>query len=254
MTAIICNPPMTTGPQAAEDEYLTCQGVMLARTVPEETANGDVTVCSAWWAPALTDNGLVRIYPMPVESGYRAWRRYDLELTKSDKDPRWRSYKLGIRPEEVAPRSLRDDLKPALKRLAEGTTIDRLNEKRDSMGVIRPQWLEWSYETGVPDLTRSFGRRTFGLRPRLKFADAAKEHNLALNEWGCYEFLRKGHDPEQLWSAKKLGDPAREYLLLVGNYRDHLKSWVVIDVISYEARQPALFLEGQTPLRDAGAA
>lgn len=244
MTVIICNPPTGSAPDPVDAEYLTCRGVLLARTVPEETANGDVTVCSAWWVPALTLGGLVRIYPMPLESGYRAWRRYDLELTKSEKDSRWRSYKLGMRPESIGPGSERDDLKPALRRLSEGTTIARLNEKLDSMGVIRPRWLKWYYETGIPDSERSFGRRTFGLRPRLKFTDAAGEHDLALNEWGCYEYLRKGNNPDQLWSAKKLGDPGREYFLLVGNYRDNPTSWVVIDVISYEAKQPALFLDG----------
>src|SRR4051812_39631546 len=117
------------------DRTLLCQATLLARTVPEETSNGDITVCSAWWAPAL--GGLIRIYPLDMRAGMKAWRRYELVLPKGKKAPRWRSNKTGGPAEPVA-RPGREALYEPLSASADGTTIVGLNRRRDSMGVIRP--------------------------------------------------------------------------------------------------------------------
>ena len=62
---------------------LTCQATLLARTVPEETSSGDITVCSAWWAPAL--GGLIRIYPLDMRAGI-VWD--EATMTDYNRDPK----------------------------------------------------------------------------------------------------------------------------------------------------------------------
>lgn len=218
---------------------LTCEGVLLARTVPEETKDGDVTVCSAWWIPSL--GGFVRIYPLPIKSELRAWNQYELRLTKSNKDSRWRSFKLAEEAPRLVRRGNREDLRAVLESAAIGTTVKRLNEQRDSMGILRPAELELVFEYGQADLTHSFGRRTFDVRPRLQFRDVDGDHNLGLNEYGCFEWLRKGNAPEALRDNLRLDYPDREQLLLVGNLRDHRNAWVVIAVVGYGAKQASLF-------------
>lgn len=232
-------------------DRLTCEGVLLARTVPEETRDGEITVCSVWWIPAL--GGLTRIYPLDLKGREHAFRTYRLELTKSAKDPRYRSFKLadGASPVPVGTPSMRDRLREPLEHLATDATITRLNNQRDSLGVIRPLSLKGVYEQGAPDVTKRWGRRTFGLRPRICFEDAAGTHALGLNEWGCYEWLRKGGDPEQLWQNLRLGYADREELLLVGNIRDHPTSWVVISVLGYGAHQASLFSHVPDPLKES---
>ena len=233
---IICNPP-AAAPSLADT--VNCEAVLLARTVPEETRDGAVTVCSAWWQPTL---GLIRVYPMPLASGQEAWRRYRLELTRSGRDARWRSFKLADGgPIDCADaHSARDRLHAHLAGSA--TTIAQLNQKRDSLGVVRPvSSINLDLERGAPDRSREFGRKTFEIRPYLRFDDADGSHRLALNEWGCYEFIRKGGDPARL--NLRLDDPGREQLLLVGNLRDHPTTWVVIAVVGYDAVQPALFVQ-----------
>ena len=216
---------------------------MIARTVPEETKDGEVVICSAWWVPAL--GGLTRIFPLTFARRCQAWCRYRLELTRSLDDARWRTFELadGGPIECVNTYSAREQLRSQFERLAPGTTIKQLNEKRDSLGVIRPIGaLSLHLEECEPDTSREFGRRTFSTRPRLRFNDAGGAHDLSLNEWGCYEWLRKGGEPERLAENLRLDDPTRDQLLLVGNLRNHPTSWVVISVIGYAAIQPALFV------------
>jgi hypothetical protein len=238
--AIVCNPPPAA--TISDSDSLTLEGTLIAQTVPEQTQDGGVVICSAWWMPAL--DSLVRVYPMPFTGGRRAWRRYRLELRRDNrKDSRWRSFELadGGPIECIDRRPQRDSLRCQLERLARGTTIDRLNERRDSMGVIRPVGeVALHIEHATPDASREFGRKTFGARPKLRFDDADGHHDLSLNEWGCYEFIRKGGDPEKL--NLRLDDPAREQLLLVGNYRNHPNSWCVVSVVGYAAVRPRLFV------------
>lgn len=237
MTAIICNPP---APAPSLSDSVTCEAVLLARTVPEETRAGNVSICSAWWQPTL---GLIRVYPMPFDGACKAWRRYRLELARSDHDSRWRSFKLadGGPIDCVDTHSARDQLHREIERLSRETTIKQLNEKRDSLGVIRPIGpVELKLKEAAPDPEREFGRNTFEVQPYLHFFDADGEHTASLNEWGCYEWLRKGNDPNAL--PLRLNDPAREQFLLVGNLRDHPMAWVVIAVLGYTTDRPALFV------------
>jgi hypothetical protein len=236
---IHCNPPAASPPSV--HDTIHCEAVLLARTVPEETRDGDVSICSAWWQPTL---GLIRVYPMPLASRQQTWRRYRLELTRSGRDNRQRSFKLadGGPLDCTDTHSARDRLRARLEKMATATTISRLNEIRESLGVIRPvSGIDLDLERGEPDHSRSFGRKTFEVRPYLRFDDLDGKHRLALNEWGCYEFIRKGGDATQL--NLRLDDPGREQLLLVGNLRDHPTTWVVIAAIGYDAVQPALFLQ-----------
>jgi hypothetical protein len=221
-------------------DAVACEAVLLARTVPEETAGGEVSICSAWWCPPL--GGLIRIYPLQF-GGLKAWRRYRLQLTKSSKDSRWRSFKLADGAPEFIANVGRDALREDLMAASKGKTLRQLNTARDSMGIIRPVELEGVLERDEPDLTRHFGKNTFGVRPRLQFRDADGDHNLGLNDWGCYEWIRKGGDPEQLWHNLRLFYPDREQLLLVGNLRDHRNAWIVIAVVGYGAVQPPLFAQ-----------
>lgn len=228
---------------------MDCEGVLLAKTVPEQTKDGDVTICSAWYIPDL--GGLTRVYPLPRWPSLPVWTRYRLHLTKSDKDSRFRSYKLkdGSIPTALSSDG-REAMRPYLTQLADRKeTIRSLNSKRDSMGIIRPLSIEGSWERGAPDITRQFGRKTFDLRPRICFEDQDGSHSLGLNEWGCYEWLRKGKKPDQLWANLRLSYSDREQLLLVGNLRDHPTAWVVIAVIGYGAIQASLFRHVPEPIR-----
>jgi hypothetical protein len=223
-------------------DVVTCEAILLARTVPEETRDGEVGVCSAWWQPSL--GGLVRVYPLKLGGDLHAWDRYELQLVKSRKDSRWRSYKLADEAPRLVGHGRRDDLRDALTAASDGVTIRRLNERRDSMGVIAPRALAGILEhDDNPVSTHRFGRKTYGIRPRLHFVDTDGEHELGLNEWGCYEWLRKGGEATQLWANLRLDRDDREHLLLVGNLRDHPTAWVVIAVIGYSRMTLGLWLE-----------
>lgn len=234
---------------------LTGEAVLIARTVPELTKDGTPTVCSVWWEESY---GLFRLYPLDIKWTLTQWGTYQIDCRRNKRDGRHESWRVERAPVPVDTTELgkstnKKKFVEALPTLT-AASIDALNIKRCSLGVIKPIGLSmnWEYDKSQdPAMLRLFtelepqhagiGRNSYPHRPRLIFTDASGSHNLSFNEWGSYEFLRKGHPHHELAAALKLDDPDRDYALVVGNMNHQRNAWLVIHCISWVRDQPTLF-------------
>lgn len=239
--------------------------VILGRTVPEQTRDGRVVVCCAGYSDDL--GGLARIYPLPRFAKLPRWTvtRVPLEADRPH-DQRFESFKVQADRQDMGAvdRAIeRTSTLPATGRLAavdrfRVASIGELNEKRLSLGIIVPDDLAYSFEydheaddclmqfEGMETPRPENGRRSYLERPRIQFRDEEGRHDLALNEWGVYEWLRKNPDRRrQVFDNLRFGDSDREARLLVGNLRHRRNAWVVIAYLSFEKAQPSLFDRSQ---------
>lgn len=230
------------------------QATLIARTIPERTKKGRPQVCSVWWSEDL---GLFRVYPLNMQWRLKAFNRYSLRIERNPKDNRQESWKI------VDPPQLVEDRQDSARREFIGhidamtaSSISDLNARRASLAILNPEHidLDWEYDRGTdPNMLRLFedalptntsmiGRNCYPHRPRIVFADGDGNHNLSLNEWGCYQLLSKpDYQTHDLRRALRLDQRDREFRLLVGNMNNHRISWLVIHLISWCEPQQSLF-------------
>lgn len=236
--------------------------VFLGTTVPEQMSDGRVVRCSAGYSHDR--RSLVRVYPISPFGSVKRWQRYRIALEQNPKDNRVESYKLaGDRtdPDGLTRQLVDGGLLGTVDKGDRLHDIDRylvpsirwMNDRRLSLGIVEPEAIETRFEYDQhadPDAPRfpgmeephpEWGRKSYALRPRLRFSDEDGHHDLGLNEHGCFEWLRKGHDPHQLWHNLRIGDRSRDVRLLVGNLCNQRNAWVVISYLSFPKAAPSLF-------------
>lgn len=227
--------------------------VFLGTTVPEQSSDGRIMVCSAGYSGER--RSLVRVYPLPRAAGVHRWEMYRLPLETNPHDSRPESYKLRHACRKTALDAVTDALLkvgkvPATERLA---AVDRylapsiawLNSRRASLGVIIPEDLDYRFESDMAadaavlklfddEPAPKVGRRSFPKRPRIRFVDDDGQHDLSFNEWGAYEWLRKNPErPVQVFENLRFGASDRDVRLLVGNFNHHRTSWCVVAYLSF---------------------
>jgi hypothetical protein len=242
--------------------------VLLGTTVPEAMKDGRVVRCSAGYS--VEHGALIRLYPLSPRGGLHRWDRFHVALERNPKDSRRESYKLaGDRHDQDAVDELTWQLQqnglwqkvPESARLADVErfvvpSIKYLNDHRLSLGIVAPeQLLDWSYEynreadraqqqfEGMETPKPESGRAAYPQRPKVRFRDADGEHNLSLNEHGCYEYLRKNPQApqENLFNNLRWGQAERDVRLLVGNLSHQRNAWVIIAYLGFAHAEPSLF-------------
>jgi hypothetical protein len=218
------------------------EAMLVARTVPETLKDGSTTICSIWLCPPLAHDCLLRVYPLRLEHKIKAWDVCRLFLTRSERDSREYTYKLAAAPVLIR-HGNRQEVRPLVEQLAGingGVTVKRLDDQRKSMGVI------------APDLYKYVVKRVRGeQRPGLIFEDADGSHNLQIKEWGVHRLLsRPQYGVDDVERALHIDVPSaeRRQYLVVGNLRDHRKTWVIVHVLGYSIGQTALL---PAPVPDA---
>jgi hypothetical protein len=235
--------------------------VMLGTTVPEPNSDGRVFVCSAGVSADL--RSLVRIYPLARRGAPRRWSVNRVPLERNPRDSRTESFKIaGDRTAdghslinqhfepvgEVKPRDRVALLKPY--------TVDSIaeaNAKRRSLAVIHPDSFELNFEHNPMspdspqlglfdvDAEEPQGAKRFAFIPRLRFRDEGGQHNLMLRDWGCYEFMRKYGDTYATRNMAAALHLSPSSSLLIGNFNQHRRSWLIISVLSGIRDAPNLF-------------
>lgn len=221
----------------------------LGRTVPEESKKYGWKVCSAGYSAEL--NSFVRVYPLPMINPLRQRSVSTLELERNTQDARQESWRLrrefddgGIVDVQTQQRPTEHVLGWLESRVA--PSIAYLNERRLSLGVIRPKAMKpyfrdrESGKTDDPsqlllfeDLDVAFGADAIRSAPYLRFHDEAGGHDLQVREWGCYEWLRKEPEkPWQVWENSHLTDDEREVFLFVGNMCHRRNVWLIISMFT----------------------
>lgn len=240
--------------------------VFVGRTVPEKTSDGRTVVCSAGFSADF--GGLLRLYPLPPWGHPHRWDvcRVEVEADRRH-DSRPESYKVKADRQDlpaVAAAISKVDVLPKAARLDwldcyRADSINELDQKRRSLGVIAPTDLTCSFEydreadeamlqlPGFESERPDRGRRSFPKRPRVQFRDGdGRSRDLALNAWDAYEWVRKNPGNEtRLFNADHpgmwFGAADREVRLLVGNHLHHRNAWLVIAYLSFQKAQPSLF-------------
>lgn len=242
--------------------------VLLGTTVPEPMKDGRVVRCSAGFSAEL--GRLVRLYPLSPAGGLHRWDQYHVALERNPVDNRDESFKLaGDRHDQAAVDGLTHELVTdghhgTLREAARLEQVDRflapsikfLNERRLSLGIIKPEHLlGYRYEVdphadraqaqfeGLKTPPPSSGRHAYVARPRIQFRDRDGDHDLSFNGHDAFEWLRKNPEAsrDSLFKNLGFGQPDRDVRLLVGNLAHQRNAWVVISYLSFIQGSPSLF-------------
>lgn len=182
------------------------------------------------------------------------WSVSRIPVERNPKDTRRESWKIrgDRRPgahehinEVIEPVSLK--LSPAWQReivaSLQLSSLKAANDRRASLCVILPDDvpridLERGEKAEMAPSPDMFGEvaqlpvaARFKWHPRIRFADAAGQHDLMLRDWGCYELMRK-HGDEAALSLNEALNLTTAPPLLCGNLNRFRMSWLVISVFS----------------------
>lgn len=239
--------------------------IILGRGVPEQISAGRVTVCTAGYSPSI---GFVRLYPTRIDSPLQQWGVVSVEVERNPQDSRAESWKfpdsrsgwehinqhmkvLGEYPKELR-LALMGDLRCHC--------VSELNEKRLSLGIVRPQirraylsenaMHRQAYQPlfDMMEHAEVTTKRDHYFEPRIEYGCGSQcasksAHNQQLLDWGCYQWMK--HNPgkeQQIWSNLHVGDAAWTHYFLIGNQANQRTSFMVINVIRQKATmiQPSL--------------
>ncbi len=213
--------------------------IMLGRTVPEDSKTYGKKVCSAGYSRQL--KGFVRVYPLTRWSKVRQWSICRIALRRNNKDSRGESWRLNDEENESITITGKTSNQIEYDFFeSKVTTIKRLNEKKASLGIIKPTQIAPFFKGKKPgsgytiDMFSIDEEENDYSLPMIDFNDDDSPHKLQVREWGCHEWMRKGGDPSKLWGNLKLSDPNYEHLFFVGNMSNRRNVWLIISLIYRE--------------------
>ncbi len=228
--------------------------VVLGRGAPDQMSDGRITICAAGWSPKF---GFVRIYPTRTSSPLKQWNRVSVPVERNPVDSRAESWKIrGSKSEwdnldrkiAVVGRVEGQEKRQLVRSLVTGC-VNETNDRHGSLAIIEPLELS-GYLSERSDVDPSVQRTLDGdelqrtkhgyrYQPRLQYkcshCVSKGGHDQQLIEWGCYEWFRKEPGREaQVFDNLRLGDPAWEHFLFVGNQANHRKSFLAIGVLRWK--------------------
>ncbi|TAK18267.1 MAG: hypothetical protein EPO37_05580 [Nitrosarchaeum sp.] len=229
--------------------------IVLGHAVPQEHRDLRKSICMMGYSPT---QGLVRLYPVPINVRPKRWEMLKIPVEKSTSDKRSESWKIqGAKNEfdvlfkkihhfdKVKPRNTKNIIDLLLTKYQKDC-ISSLNDKKESLGIIKPQNIEPYFEKRKdydPNIQATLDSDTlyktssnFEFQPRIKYTcsncHAKNGHDQQLLERGAYEWMRKyPSNKEQLWKNYRIGDPNYEHYFLVGNQAKYLNSFMVIGIL-----------------------
>ena len=231
--------------------------IVFGRTAPEDSKKYGQSVCMAGYSEELRQ--LLRLYPMNIRSKVRARCKISVEIERNNKDSRFESWTLKDRTEDsilnVSSPIDKDAILPILKKNAV-ESIKELNEKRLSLGIIKPEKYEIQLKTraniAVPGQLTLFDsfRKSVGVKtannyfhaPYLRIYADDSQSCLQIREWGIYELIRryekegKAITDQDIKRALHIGD-GKDAFFIIGNMVSVRNVWLVIKVFTYD-KQP----------------
>lgn len=232
--------------------------IVLGNAAPDEISDNRKTVCTAGYSPT---HGMIRIYPVPPNASMHRWNIVEVPLERNLKDTRLESWKVQGSKSEWDRLANKIKVKRKLDREEWVALIDELhskfgvgcveelNEKRLSLGLIKPETFEPRFEKRDkhdPSAQMSlFAKEPFltihnyDIQPRITYrcssCRAKNPHDQQVLEWGVYEWIRKNPDKkEQAWKNLHIGEPGYETSFLVGNMALHRTSFMIISIFRYK--------------------
>lgn len=225
--------------------------ILFARSIPEQSKKyGGTFSCSLGFSPKL--QSLVRIYPIPL-THMKMWEMYQIEVEKNIRDSREESYKIGSKTKYENWSGFEKDIILVKKFKKQDvfslisffglhtSTIDDLNKNKKSIGVIKIDSVRCYWNTNerfidtsqltlfndINDELDTYTKDTKRYEARITFRSNNKVHDLQINEWGVYEFLRKFQGKYKVDDAFKYWNNAS--YLLIGNLHSHRNVWSVLN-------------------------
>lgn len=214
--------------------------IMLGRTFPQQTKNNGVTVCACGYSFEMRQ--FIRIYPLKLTDKIPKWSICELELEKPKSDTRAESWK--VVSYLIKGKATKDHEFTVLDKLKR-PSIKHLNELKLSLGVIAPKEIHCylkPYDTKdeghkelVEQLNLFSSEQNLYIPSHIPYLRVVNEdnsvNNLQIREWGVSEFLRKGYNPNDIFSAMKFDKKEYQQLLIVGNMKQFRNNWLVISTV-----------------------
>jgi hypothetical protein len=243
-----------------QEKLLVDDCIVLGQAVPDEISDSRHTVCTAGYSPK---HGLLRLYPIPPGADMDRWNIMEIPLERYDRDSRKESWKVqGSKAEwdrltskmrvigQIKQKSAKMKLLDELFDQFGVQCVDDLNERKLSLGFVRPTILGYNFEkrdTYDPtkqmklDSTETFWTiHNYRDRPRVQYrCSGCKKkhgHDQQILEWGVYEWMRKHPDNiEEVWKILGFNDPSWNIAgFLVGNHFAYRNSFMVISVFRFK--------------------
>lgn len=197
--------------------------VVLGNAVPDEISDNRYTVCTAGYSKKY---GLIRLYPVPPKSPMQRWNVVSIHVERNPKDTREESWKIQDSHEDWFKLHKKIQIVKQLKNRNEQISlvsklheefgvgcIQDLNEKKLSLGMIKPKVLGYRFEERIKydpsvqimldSVQRFLTINNYKEQPRIEYrcsnCNAKNPHDQQLIEWehmnGCVSVLmkRKGY-------------------------------------------------------------
>jgi len=238
----------------SDEKLLVNDLVVLGNACPDIISDQRITVCTVGFSSTY---GLIRIYPVPPISHMKRWNCVELPLERNPQDTRPESWKIeGSKSEwdKLASKiTLRDKLSKEeqvvlldeLHRKFGQDCVEDLNDKRMSLGMIKPRILDYAFEKRddyEPSVQTHLGRSTpfltiknYPYRPMIQYrcpdCRTMTPHRQQLVEWGVFEWMRNNPEAiDKVWENLRLGEPGYERSFLVGNMALHRNSFMIVSI------------------------
>jgi len=186
--------------------------------------------CSAGYSSSM---GFVRLYPvMGYSNKVKMWNVLKCPAEKSRDDwrneswrfPNHKNPKAADDTVEVIGRLKPDDRMSLLNNLA-STCPTKLNEKKVSLGIVKPKIISWDIEGNKPYVRYSCTPHCF----------CGSVHHQQILDWGAYEWMRKNPGQEhKIFENYHFGDDEWTHFFLLGNSYRAPRSFMVISVIRWK--------------------
>jgi hypothetical protein len=228
--------------------------VVLGNACPDIISDQRITVCTVGFSATY---GLIRIYPVPPISHMKRWNCVELPLERNTQDTRPESWKIEGSKSEWDKLASKINLKGKLSKDEQVTLLDELhrkfgqdcvealNDKKMSLGMIKPRILGYEFEKRddyEPSIQTHLGRSTpfltiknYPYRPMIQYrcpdCRTVNPHRQQLVEWGVFEWMRNNPEAtDKVWENLRLGEPGYERSFLVGNMALHRNSFMIVSI------------------------
>jgi hypothetical protein len=261
-------------------KWQTRRILILGTTYPSQSTKYVETVCTGGIFEDTLE--MVRLYPIPrryLDPGnqFHAFQFIRARVTPDTSDPRPESYRIeadSIEPQELVKKH------EVRRQFLEGSPhfcksveelLERQKAKATSLGIMVPDSItdcsiEKRSESERADWmakeeARQKQERLFGSKPKpLDFPEAkffvhwlcnderCKGHKMGLHQWGIHELYRKYKDKpggkEKVIQAmhRHLDQGEKDIFLFLGNFRDTMYNFGLMDSYSAPARDPGASL------------
>lgn len=205
-------------------------GIILGSSYIYHLKDGRECRCSAGYSPSM---GFFRLYPV---NGYsnkiKMWNIIETPIEKNWNDWRHESWRVPDHRTPVYADSKvkvlghlsKEERINLLKKLT-STCPAKLNEKKVSLGIVKPKILDWGLEEGKPYVRYSC----------LPLCFCGSTHHQQILDWGAYEWMRKQPEKSnQIFENYHFGEPDWNHYFLLGNSYRAPKSFMVISVIRWK--------------------